>query len=205
VTDASETSVAGANVGVEHRTHRFTYRQIRARHDSLACQHVAVTAAGRHRGYTINELRLADEAHLFGPGGAVEGGAFDEDRALHVVPGLNIGEQFRQKISTVRKVPQVMMRIADRQFRFENFLFRAWRSDHVDLPRCVLFFQPLSKLVLSEAFHEHCRPSIKPASFDPAAARAAGANGRPCFAVTANDKLVATAARAAITFSVPSR
>ena len=71
--------------------------------------------------------------------GAVEGGAFDEDGALHIVPALadaDVGQKLVEQVAGLgegldrrREMPQVMVRIADRQVGFEDlFLDGPWHG-----------------------------------------------------------------------------
>ncbi len=86
----------------------------------------AVTATCAHRGDVGYELDFADRAHLDGPIGAIHRAALLEDGGDDVVAGVEVSEQFREQIGPAVTVPQMMMRIDDRQFRFEDqlvFLF----------------------------------------------------------------------------------
>jgi hypothetical protein len=80
----------------------------------------AVTAACAHRGDAGDELGLADWAQLDRPVGAIHRAAFLKDGGDDVVAGVEVGEQFRQQIGPAAAVPQMMMRINDRQLRFED-------------------------------------------------------------------------------------
>jgi len=60
--------------------------------------------------------------HLDRPGGAIHRATFLEDGGDDVVAGVEVGEQFRQQIGPAAAVPQMMMRIDDRQLRFEDRL-----------------------------------------------------------------------------------
>ena len=54
--------------------------------------------------------------------GAIHRAALLEDSGDDVVAGIEIGEQFGQQIGPAAAVPQMMMRIDDRQLRFEDRL-----------------------------------------------------------------------------------
>jgi len=60
------------------------------------------------------------------PIGAIHRAALLEDGGDDVVAAVEVSEQFRQQIGPAVTVPQMMMRIDDRQLRFEDqlvFLF----------------------------------------------------------------------------------
>jgi len=82
----------------------------------------AVTATCAHRGDTGDELHLADRAHLDRPVAPIHRAALLEDGGADVVAGVEVGEQFRQQIGPAAAVPQMMMRIDDRQLRFADRL-----------------------------------------------------------------------------------
>jgi hypothetical protein len=83
----------------------------------------AEAATCAHRRDAGDELDLADWARLDRPIGAIHRAALLEDGGDDVVAGVEIGEQFRQQVGPAAAVPQMMMRIDDRQLRFEDRLF----------------------------------------------------------------------------------
>ena len=87
---------------------------------------VAVAAAGAHGRDAVDELGLAHRAQRLGAVGAVHRRAFDEHRAAHVVAravgiGLaGVGEQLVEQVAVAVAVPQVVVRVADRQGRVDD-------------------------------------------------------------------------------------
>ena len=57
-----------------------------------------------------------------GPSRAVHRHALDEHRATHVVPAARVGEQLVDQVAAAGMVPQVMVRVADRQVGLEDVL-----------------------------------------------------------------------------------
>ena len=125
VADAAEAPAAGRDMGFQDLVDRLAQAQVGASDDPLADTHRSIVAAVGHRRDAGDELGLADDLHRFGAAVAVEGGAFDEHRALDLVSSdarSDIGQQVLQQIAAGRVVPEMMVRVADRQIRFENFL-----------------------------------------------------------------------------------
>jgi hypothetical protein len=74
----------------------------------------------------IDELDFADELPSGRGAGAIERAVFDEDGAFGPVATANfISEGILQQVAAARGVPQVMVRIADREVRFEDLLYRS--------------------------------------------------------------------------------
>jgi hypothetical protein len=68
-----------------------------------------------------DEFALADRPHLLGAAGPVAGAALDKDGGDDVVAGIDVGQQFVKQIAAARVVPQMMVRVDDRQPGFEDF------------------------------------------------------------------------------------
>ncbi len=118
--------------------------QIDMTDDPRAGAHVAVETARRHRGDAIHELGLTDGTQRLGSVGAVHGAAFQIDGAAHLVAAVQVGKQlveqvapdvaddvhetvigWRQVLQQLRRtIPQMMMRIDDREIGLEDLLFR---------------------------------------------------------------------------------
>ena len=114
-----------------------------------AGSHRAIITASGHGGDTIDELRLSDRSHRRWSLASIHGAALHIDRGLHIVTASHIGQQFVEQIardfsddlfkpvgrrwqrchSRRRSIPQVMMRIYDRQVWLED-LFDIGRSGH---------------------------------------------------------------------------
>ena len=96
----------------------------------------AIAAARRHGGDAVDELGLAQRAHRRRTVGAVAGRALDEDRALDLVAAAGVGQQLREQVAVGREVPQVMVRVDDRQIRLEDLLRSSWPASPRGCPTC---------------------------------------------------------------------
>ena len=67
-----------------------------------------------------DELAFADRAHFLGAAGAIAGTALDEDGRDDVVPRIDVGHEVVEQIAAPRVVPEMMVRVDDRQPRFED-------------------------------------------------------------------------------------
>ena len=121
MTDASKALRAGRDLRLEHRCHLVTQPQV-GRADDAGCHPgLTILATGAHGRNALHELGLADNSELFRTVGPIHRGALDEDRLAHaVLPG--VFEQFLEQVAVARSVPQVMMRVDNRQLRFEGRL-----------------------------------------------------------------------------------
>jgi hypothetical protein len=96
-------------------------RQIGVADDRLGHAARHVIAGRAHGRNAVDEFDLADRRHLGGPMLAIHGLAFEEHGGDDVMPAPNIGQQVRQNVATaMRRVPEVMMRINDRQIRLQH-------------------------------------------------------------------------------------
>src|SRR5580658_2723444 len=120
VADALEAPVARPDVALQHLAHRRAAREVGARNDALAGQHRPIAPARGHRRLAADELGLADELHRLRPARPIERAALDKDGALDLVPALQVRQQLRQQVAAVGEIPQVMVRIADREVRLED-------------------------------------------------------------------------------------
>src|SRR4029077_7284539 len=80
-----------------------------------------------------DELALADRPHFLGTAGAVARAALDEDGRDDVVPRIDVGQQLVEQVAAARVIPEMMVRIDDRQAWLEDLLgalrepFRGWQ------------------------------------------------------------------------------
>ena len=82
---------------------------------------LAVAAARAHRRDALHELGFADDLELVWPVGAVHRRALDEHRLPHIVrPGVR--HQLIEQVPVARPIPQVVVRIDDRQPRLQRRL-----------------------------------------------------------------------------------
>src|SRR5205823_4326045 len=80
----------------------------------------AVASARAHRGDAVHELGLADRALLSRAARTVHRHALDEHGGDHVMAAARVGQQLVEEVTALRMVPEVMVRIDDRQVGLEN-------------------------------------------------------------------------------------
>ena len=90
--------------------------------DALADLGRAVAAAGAHRRDAVDELGLAHRLVGLRPAGAVHRPALHEDGRDDVVALAGIGQQVVQQVAPARPVPEVVVRVDDRQAGVERLL-----------------------------------------------------------------------------------
>ena len=122
VADADEPAVAGGDLGIEHRSCPSAQPQVDMAHDGSAGAQIAVDAAGAHRRDAVGELRLTDAAQLGRAVLAIHRMAVDEHRGHDVVAGLGVGQQIVEHVVVAGALPEMMVRIDDRQRGFQRFL-----------------------------------------------------------------------------------
>ena len=118
--------------------------QICVADDPGAGAHLTVEPARRHRGDAVHELDLADGLERFGPADAVHRAALEVDGRTDIVTALQIREQLVEEIprhlpddlhewvigrrhilqNLGRPIPEMMMRIDDRQIGLEDRFHR---------------------------------------------------------------------------------
>src|SRR5205814_9466388 len=96
--------------------------QIDIADDAGAAAGRPVFARRAHRRDAVDELGLAERLLLVRPVGAVHLAAFLETGRDDVVPAADIFEQILEQVSVTGPVPQMMVRIDDRQIRLEDLL-----------------------------------------------------------------------------------
>ena len=146
VADAAEAAMPRRDMRAQDVLGHAAQSQIDVADDAGAGAHGPVESARAHGGDAVDEFRLADAAQIVGPVGAVHGTAFHIDGADDVVPASKIAQKLveqvtrhaaddvheamrgrRQVLQDVRRpVPQMMMRIDDRQIRFEDVFGHAF-------------------------------------------------------------------------------
>ena len=106
----------------KHRLDAVAQRQIRVADDAGADLGLAVDAAGAHGGDAVDELGLADRAQLFGAVGAIHRAGLHEDGRDDVVAAVGVGQQLVEQIAPAGSIPEMVMRIDDRQVGLEDRL-----------------------------------------------------------------------------------
>ncbi len=120
---------------------------------------VAVEPARALRGDAIDEFDFTDRLEFVAPGGIIERAAFHEDSGDHIVTRLRVGlqfvkgvirrahQRFEEIVPRFRKgphqraqVPQMMMRVDNRQIGVDN------RFGHVTFSRWVSLAEGMSHL-----------------------------------------------------------
>ena len=67
-------------------------------------------------------LAFADRPHFLGTAGAIARTALDEHGRDDVVSRVDVGQEFVEQIAAARVVPEMMVRVDDRQIGFEYLL-----------------------------------------------------------------------------------
>ncbi len=165
--NAAEAPAAGAIERRQHRLDAAAEHQVRMANDARAGADVAVDAARRHGGDAVDELDLADRLHLVRPVGAQHRARLHEHGGDDVVAAVGIGEQVVEQIAPARAIPQMMVRIDDRQIGLEDRLGAARKPVVADV-----------KIVRSFRRAGRLRHGIPPASRYSAAMRTAGCASR---------------------------
>src|SRR6266446_755797 len=91
--------------------------------DGLGNAAGAITPRGTHRGDAVDEFDLANWRHLRRAVLAVHRAALEEDRGDDVMSPTDVGQQLGQQVTpALRRVPEMMVRVDDRQIRLERRL-----------------------------------------------------------------------------------
>ena len=124
VAHAAKSAAAGADQRLEHGLDPIAQREIGEADDARGDARRAVLAALAHRRDARDELGLAHRPHLDRAARAVHRVALQEHGRDDVVAGAEIGEQLVQQVAVVGPLPQMMMRVDDRQLGLEDRLGR---------------------------------------------------------------------------------
>ena len=120
--DAAEATVAGGDMGLEHRPGTIAKEKINMADDAGACSRRSIETACAHGGAAIDKFGLADRSVLDRAVCAIHRRGLHKHCRFHVVAGVHVGEEFRQKVAIERPVHQMMMGVDDRQIGL-NYLF----------------------------------------------------------------------------------
>ena len=179
VAHAAEPPAAGADMRLQHRLDPVALGQVGVTDDAGGHARLAVAAAVAHRGDAGDELGLAHRPHLARAAGAIHRVALQEHAADNVVAGGAIVEELVQQVARgghlpriagarhARAVPQVMVRIDDRQLGVEDLLrrrlgepFRPRRRDASILRDGLAHWRLLPRLRLAGLAHVGAGGSI---------------------------------------------
>jgi len=119
-----EAAAAGLQVRLQHRLDAVAQREIGEAHDAGGDARRPVLPARAHRGLAGHELGLAHRPHLLGPRRAVHRVAFEEDGGDQVVAGRGVREEVGQEVAVPAAIPEVMVRVDERQVGLEDGLGR---------------------------------------------------------------------------------
>ncbi len=125
---AAKAAAAGPQLRQQHRLDPVAERQIGIADDAGGDPGLAVIARRAHRRDAGDEVGLADRAHLGRAIRPVHRAAFLEHGRDNVMAGVEVGEQFVEQIGVVAALPQMMVRIDDRQVGIEDRLGRGRRQ-----------------------------------------------------------------------------
>ncbi len=119
VADSAKSRGRRCEVRAQYRLDRSAEAQVGKAHDPRRDSRVAISAARTLSCDTIDELGLAHRLHRWVAVGAVHRHAFDEDGSNHAMAGASIVQDLVEQIAAAGMVPKMMMRIDNRQRRFE--------------------------------------------------------------------------------------
>ena len=139
--DALEAAAAGLDVRLQHGVDRFAQAEVAVADDTRARAQSRSFGTLSHGGDVFS---LTHRTQFLGPIAAIGKAALDEHGGLHIVPGREIGVQLVEQIAAGRPLPQMMVRIHDRQCRIDDVLAQPDEPGFVDmrvwirlsLPRC---------------------------------------------------------------------
>ena len=126
---AAQATSGGGDLGFQQFADARADGEVAATDDALGDAAWTVAARGAHRGDAGDELDFAQCGHLARAVLAIHRAAFQEDGRDDVVPAADVGQQFRQQVTAaMRRVPEMVVRIDDRQIRLQRRLGGALRQ-----------------------------------------------------------------------------
>ena len=124
--DAAKASAGRQDLAIQHVRRRIAQTQVRSADDASGDPRRTVLSRLAHRRDTGDELRLADRTKRFGAIGPEHRPALDKYRRYDVMAARQVLEKLVEEIArrdpVEAEVPQMMMRVADRQLRLEGRL-----------------------------------------------------------------------------------
>src|ERR1035437_8635702 len=130
VAHAAQPATGGGDFGFHQSAHiRGTDGEVAASNDNLGHPAGPETARGAHGGDAGYELYLTQGGHVAWTFLAIHGSAFEEDGGDDVVTAADVGQQVGKEIlATLRRIPEMVMRIDDRQIRLQRHFPEALRE-----------------------------------------------------------------------------
>ena len=129
IADAAESAAADRQLRLQHVPHPRPQHEVGMADDRLGDAARSVSAGGAHRRDAVDEFDFAYRCHLTRAVLAVHRLAFQEHGRNDVVAATDILQQLRQEIAAaMRCIPEMMVRIDDRQRRLQRRLTRAFRQ-----------------------------------------------------------------------------
>ena len=120
--DAAQTVAAGTDVRLQDRLDPAAQSQIGVADDPGADPRLAVDSARTHGGDAVSELGFADRPHLDRAAPTVHRPGLHEHRRDDVVTAAGVGQELIEEVTPARPVPQMVVRINDRQVGVEDGL-----------------------------------------------------------------------------------
>ncbi len=126
VADAPKPVGTGSLEGFQHRLNLLAQIEIGMAHYGGGGPAGSINTAGAGRGQALHKLHLADGPHLLGAIRPVHGSSLDKHRGADIMAAAYVVQQLVKQISLVGNagrtpVPEMMMRVANGQFRLQNF------------------------------------------------------------------------------------
>jgi hypothetical protein len=118
--DAAEPPAGRRDLSFQHRV-EIVEAQIGKADDAGADPRLAAAPVAL-LGDRADEFALADAAHFLRPARAIARAALDEHGRDDIVARIAVRQQFVEQIAAARVIPQMMVRIDDRQIGLEDFL-----------------------------------------------------------------------------------
>lgn len=119
---ASKAASRRTQMRFENGINSLSELEVRISYDPSADAGRTIAAARAHRGNAVDELRLADRREIGVAVGAIHRVALDEDARPDIVARADVMEILAEQIARA-VIPEVMVRIDDRQFRLKDRFF----------------------------------------------------------------------------------
>jgi hypothetical protein len=125
VADAAKAVASGPQMRGKHRFDPGAEREIGMSDNRGAGPDLAIAAARAHGGNAVDELGLANRPHLRRPARAQHRARLHINGRDDIVPAAGVGQELVEQIAPSGPIPQMVMRIDNRQLRLEDRLLVA--------------------------------------------------------------------------------